>query len=270
MQIQGPRQKPFFFAFTSLRDVWELFVKLRVSIVTARMSLGHEDGGRWEDKVLASRSDQHKTELCSPVVRSPTVLPSSAKSLSPCPATRTACQCFSSSSHEDDDRNRVKQISGSCLGASATFSRAIIGILNLRLDGDVILHATHSTDSRNFEDHRLFLSFALPVFKDMFKVPRPPSPSSNVDITDPPRTLELILRLIYPFASPVIDDLTVLLEVLILADKYDAEAARSRLRPCLAEFAKTEPLRVHAIACRLGFEGEMKIASSHTISINLP
>jgi len=106
----------------------------------------------------------------------------------------------------------------------------------------------------------------------MFKVPRPPSPSSNpdiIDITDPPRTLELILRFIYPFALPVIDDLTTLSEVLILADKYDIEAARSHLRPCLVEFAKTEPLRVYAIACRLGFEGEMKIASSHMTAIDL-
>jgi len=36
------------------------------------------------------------------------------------------------------------------------------------------------------------------------------------------------------------------------------------------EFAKTEPLRVYAIACQLGLEDEMKIASSHTTSIYLP
>ena len=139
-------------------------------------------------------------------------------------------------------------------------------------DGDVILRATHGTDSRDFRVHKLFLSFASPVFKDMFKVPQPSPSSSNVDIidvTDPPRTLDFILRFIYPFASPVINDLTTLSEVLILADKYDIEAARSRLRPCLAELAKTEPLRVYAIACRLGFEDEMKIASSHTTSIDL-
>jgi len=162
----------------------------------------------------------------------------------------------------------------SCPGASATFPHTVMSsdeMFNWP-DGDVILRATHGTDSRDFRVHKLFLSFASPIFKDMFKVPQPSPSSSNVDIidvTDPPRTLELILRFIYPFASPVINDLTTLSDVLILADKYDIEAARSRLRPCLAELAKTEPLRVYAIACRLGFEDEMKIASSHTTSIDL-
>ena len=139
-------------------------------------------------------------------------------------------------------------------------------------DGDVILRATHGANSRDFRVHKLFLSFASPVFKDMFKVPQPPSPSSNVDIidvTDSPRTLELVLRFIYPFAPPVIKDLTTLSEVLIIADKYDIETVQSRLRPSLAELAKTKPLRAYAIACRLGFEDEMKIASSHMTAIDL-
>ena len=142
-------------------------------------------------------------------------------------------------------------------------------------DGDLILRATHGTESRDFRVHKLFLAFSSPVFKDMFGIPQPPSAASNdvdvVDVTDPPRALELILRLIYPSASsPVIDDLTVLSEALILADKYDIEVARSQLRASFREFAKAEPLRAYAIACRLGLEDEMKIASSHTTSIYLP
>jgi hypothetical protein len=57
---------------------------------------------------------------------------------------------------------------------------------------------------------------------------------------------------------------------LVVADKYDIEVARSRLRPSFKGFATTEPLRAYAIACRLGLEEEMKIASSHTTSIHLP
>ena len=141
-------------------------------------------------------------------------------------------------------------------------------------DGDVILRATHGTDSRDFRVHKLFLSFSSPVFKDMFKLPQPSSAASDVDIVDmvdPPRALEVILRFIYPSAdSPTIDDLTLLSEVLVLADKYDIRVARPRLRSSLVDFARTEPLRVYAIACRLGLEDEMKIASSHTTSIHLP
>ena len=124
-------------------------------------------------------------------------------------------------------------------------------------DRDVILRATHGTESRDFQVHKLFLSFASPVFKDMFGLPQPPSATSNVHIID----------MVDP---PAINDLTLLSEVLALADKYDIRVARSRLRSPLVEFAKIEPLRVYAIACRFGFEDEMKIASSLTTSIHLP
>ena len=144
-------------------------------------------------------------------------------------------------------------------------------------DGDVILRATDGTETRDFRVHKLFLSFSSPVFKDMFNVPQPPSSSTPwdgvevIDVADPPRALELILRFIYPSSTlPVIDDLTVLSEALVLADKYDVEVARSRLRSSFTEFAKAEPLRAYAVACRFGLADEMKIASAHTISIHLP
>ena len=141
-------------------------------------------------------------------------------------------------------------------------------------DGDVILRTTHGSDSRDFRVHKVFLSFASPVFKDMFGIPQPPSAaSSDVDVVnlgDPPKALELILRFIYPSPPPATNDLDTVSEALALADKYDIKSAQSRLRPSLMGFAKTEPLRVYAIACRLGFEDEMKIASSHTTSIHLP
>ena len=143
-------------------------------------------------------------------------------------------------------------------------------------DGDVILRATHGEESRDFRVHRLFLSFSSPVFKDMFRLPQPSSTTTSdgvevVGVTDPPRALELILRFVYPSAaSPVIDDLTILSEALLVADKYDIEVARSRLRSSFKGFAETEPLRAYAVACRLGLEDEMKIASSKTTSIHLP
>jgi len=141
-------------------------------------------------------------------------------------------------------------------------------------DGDVILRAAHGSDSRDFRVHKLFLSFASPVFKDMFNIPQPSSATSNnipiIDIVDPPRAVDLILRFIYPSPPPVVDDLTIISEAFSLADKYDIEVARSRLRPSLMGFSKTESMRAYAIACRFGFEEEMKIASSHTTSIHLP
>ena len=142
-------------------------------------------------------------------------------------------------------------------------------------DGDVVLRAyTHGAviDSRDFRVHKLLLSLASPVFKDMFQLAQPTSTVDTIDVTDPPRAVEAILRFIYPnFESPTVDDLTMLSEVLAVAEKYDVAAARSRFRQSLVEFAKAEPLRVYAIACKLGYEDEMKIASTRTIStISLP
>ena len=141
-------------------------------------------------------------------------------------------------------------------------------------DADVILRATHGTNSRDFRVHKVLLSLTSPVFKDMFGLPQPPSETlviHTIDVTDPPRALEVILRFIYPSADmPVVKDLTHLSEVLIVADKYDIAVARSRFRKSLEEVAKVEPLRVYAIACRFGYENEMKVASSYTTSIHLP
>jgi len=143
-------------------------------------------------------------------------------------------------------------------------------------DGDVILRAIHDTESRDFRIHKVFLSYSSPVFRDMFKIPQPSSsaPSNGVDVvdvTDPPRALELVLRFVYPSADPpVIENLATLSGALVVADKYDIKVARSRLRSSFKEFAKTEPLRAYAVACRLGLEDEMKTASSHTTSIHLP
>lgn len=124
-------------------------------------------------------------------------------------------------------------------------------------DGDVILRNTYGTERREFRVHKPFLSFASPVFKEMLTTAQPSSSTSNIDtinLGDPPRALELILRSIYPSPiPPVVDDLTVVSEALNLANKYDIEVARSRLRSSLVEFAKTEPLRVYAIACRLRY-----------------
>ena len=138
-------------------------------------------------------------------------------------------------------------------------------------DADVTLRCTHDTESRDFRVHKLFLSFASPVFRDMFEVTQPSSPASNiVNLGDPPQALELILRFIYPSSGPpAINDLTIVSQALSLADKYDIEVARSRLRSSLVDLAATEPLRVYAIACRFGLEDEMKIAASRVTLTDL-
>ena len=142
-------------------------------------------------------------------------------------------------------------------------------------DGDIILRAQGSLRNHDFRVHKLVLSLASAVFRDMFGIPQPRPNASNVDIevidvTDPPRGLDLVLRLIYPFPPPNVDSLDLLVEGLVIADKYNIEGARARLREPLKKFIKEAPLRVYAIAARFGFDEEAEAAASLTIGVFLP
>lgn len=146
--------------------------------------------------------------------------------------------------------------------------------------GDIILRAQGSTSPhRDFQVHKLILSLASPVFRDMFHLPRPGSDVSImrgdngievVVVTDPPRALDLVLRFIYPFPPPDVDSLDLLVEGLVIADKYNIEGTRARLRALLINFVDEAPLRVFAIASRFGFDGEAEAASSLTTTTYLP
>ncbi|KAF9649052.1 hypothetical protein BDM02DRAFT_1981589 [Thelephora ganbajun] len=141
-------------------------------------------------------------------------------------------------------------------------------------DGDIILR-TQSLPNRHFRVHKLVLSLASSVFKDMFGMPQPEPDASTVDtevvdVTDPPQALDLILRLIYPIPPPIVNNLDLLVEGLVITDKYNIAGARARLRMRLAKFVNEDPLRAYAIASRFGFDEEAERASSLTTGIYLP
>jgi len=142
-------------------------------------------------------------------------------------------------------------------------------------DADIILRAL-GPPKRDFRVHKLVLSLASPVFKDMFSLPQPTSGESRkssaaeleiVEVTDPTDALDVILRMVYPFAPPSFDgSLDTLVECLVIADKYDIQGARSRLRDVLARASSTQSLRVYAIASRFGFANLVDSASRHILS----
>ena len=144
-------------------------------------------------------------------------------------------------------------------------------------DGDIILRAL-GPPARDFRAHKLILSLASPIFKDMFSLPHPNSDPSSVagldivEVTDPPHALDLILRMIYPFAPPSFDgNLDTLVKCLVIADKYEIKGAKARLYNVLAQSAVIEPLRVYAIASRFGFTRIADSASRHTLTtVHLP
>ena len=150
-------------------------------------------------------------------------------------------------------------------------------------DADLILHASCPTQAdlpdplpSDFRVHRLILAIASPVFRDMLSLPQPPTSSATtslpiVDLSESPSTLDLFLRFIYPVAEPPIPDLSTLVTVFEPAVKYEAEGVISRLKKILVSggFLKADPFRVYCIAVRWGFEAEAKIASRHTLPINI-
>lgn len=149
-------------------------------------------------------------------------------------------------------------------------------------DGDIILRAL-GPPSHDFRVHKLVLSLASPVFKDMFSLPQPtwggysgttpnPAGAEIVEVTDPPYAMDFILRMIYPFTPPSFDvNLDTLVECLIIADKYNIRGAKAQLYHALARHSVAQPLRVYAIASRFGFGNIVDSATHQVLSaVHLP
>ena len=142
-------------------------------------------------------------------------------------------------------------------------------------DADIILR-TLGPPARDFRAHKLILSLASSVFKDMFSLAQPTPDSSRtstaaeveiVGVTDPPGALDIILRMVYPFAPPSFgDNIDALVECLTIADKYDIRGAKSQLCSALAQINPAHSLRVYAIAVRFGFADLVESISCHIVS----
>jgi len=142
-------------------------------------------------------------------------------------------------------------------------------------DADIILRAL-GPPIRDFRVHKLLLSLASPVFKDMLSLPQPASDDSGestvaeaevVEVTDPAEALEIVLRMIYPFNTPSLNGgFNTLVECLVITDKYEIKGAKSRLYSLLTRMNATQPLRVYATATRFGFANLADSTFGHIIS----
>jgi len=144
---------------------------------------------------------------------------------------------------------------------------------------DLVLRTSDGVDLRVFS---AILAEASPFFADLLSLPQPqstsPGPSSPnaytpaiVDISEMVEVMELLLRFVYPRPDPTIEKLDDLRPVLAAAFKYDFTAAIASLRRALVspEFLEKEPTRVYAIACMYELEDEARLASSHTLKLEL-
>lgn len=127
-------------------------------------------------------------------------------------------------------------------------------------DADVVIRAAGSID---FRVHKAILSLVSPIFKDMFNLPQPPSDTPGslplVDVHDPAKTWETILRTIYPtLPNPTIDTLDDLESLLLAAQVYEMQSVIEPHKKSFQHqsFIEEDPLRLYTIACVCGLEDQ--------------
>lgn len=140
---------------------------------------------------------------------------------------------------------------------------------------DFILRS--SLPETDFHVHRLLLSLASPFFDQLLSLPQPSSMKDLtripiVEVSETPQILQLLLQFIYPMPNPIInDDLDTLILVLHAAIKYDVLPAIDDLRGQLVSerYLNQSPTRIYAVASRYELEEEAKLASKHTLGIDI-
>ncbi|KAJ6540874.1 hypothetical protein DFH09DRAFT_1175499, partial [Mycena vulgaris] len=137
------------------------------------------------------------------------------------------------------------------------------------IDADIIIS---SSDGTHFRLHRLILSLASPVFRQMFSLPQPADSTLEIPIipvSEDSKLLYHVLRLCYPGEGPSIATLDGWTNVIETLMKYDmAEVAKG----CSAYFAPhiaDDPVAVFALACHYGWEALARRAAKQTLKTPL-
>ena len=135
-------------------------------------------------------------------------------------------------------------------------------------DADIILRTPRA---KGFRVHKAVLSVASPVLRALVAEVPKPSPDDEekgalpeINLEDAPEDLDLLLRLIYPITMPPkFEDFDTLSGAFTILQKYKVEGVQQFLKPTLVShhFLTSDPVRVYAMACRLGFKEEADIAA---------
>ena len=136
---------------------------------------------------------------------------------------------------------------------------------------DIIIR---SSDKVDFYVHKLILGLASPFFRDMFSLTQPMTSTTGqgdthsadsppvIDATEDGKTLDRMLRFIYPVAEPPPGTLDEVAQVLEASLKYQVDKIVLHAKAALRSFADKRPLHVFAIACRLNLEEEARLAAN--------
>ena len=139
---------------------------------------------------------------------------------------------------------------------------------------DIILR---SSDSVDFHVHKSILWVASSVFKDMLGLPQPSQPKDDecrdgllvVMLEEDAKTLDFILRTIYPVRSPTIGGLDDLYSVFRTVQKYCFEVFEGFVEEQLNAALHWEPISVYAIACQYEFDDIAQRAAEASLALPL-
>lgn len=143
-------------------------------------------------------------------------------------------------------------------------------------EADVVIRSKAS--HKDFLVTRIFLALASPVFRTMFTLPQGEALETEtkdgrpvVPLDEDEETVDALLRLAYPHATrgPLFSNLEGIAKILRAAIKYDMQGVEKLVREELVapRFTDSEPVRVFALACRLGLEPEARIAAKKTLRL---
>ena len=135
-------------------------------------------------------------------------------------------------------------------------------------DADIIIR----TRDADFPAHKLILSYASTVFKDMFSVPcsqtTPQEGPPIVEVTEDAQTIHDILSWIYPNGDNVsFDDFPTLHRLVLGMRKYAIPNLKIIVADTLIRKAAEDPLRVFAIACNAEAPQIALIAAHHALKL---
>ncbi|KAF8869767.1 hypothetical protein BD779DRAFT_1583874 [Infundibulicybe gibba] len=142
-------------------------------------------------------------------------------------------------------------------------------------DTDIILR---SSDNVEFHTHRILLSLASPVFRDMFTLPQDSTMKSDagaiqhiIPMAETSSTLRHFLTWCDPGTEFICDKWTDVTDILELTDKYDTAALQNMIKKVIisGEWIQTNPLSVYAIAIRYRFCDLVRLAAKSSLQLCL-
>jgi len=158
-------------------------------------------------------------------------------------------------------------------------------LIPTRAEADLVLR---SSDGVAFHVFSQILAEASSVFNDMIALGAAHALAAKaegkdevaiVDVAEDASVVDSLLRLIYPIRNPplptsadsVDTTLDSLVQLLKAADKYQMEGVLWSLKEALIHrnILRRAPVRVYTIACMFGLEEEARLASQHTLSVDV-